>query len=62
MNIVKIYFNVRNFCKTNFSERNARNEFSRLASLVFFRENKFLRTCKYIQPKRMFGELTNSLN
>ena len=30
-------------------------------SLVFFHENKLSRMGKYIQPKRVFGKLSNSL-
>lgn len=29
---------------------------------VYFRENKFSRSGKYIQPKRKFGKLSNSFN
>lgn len=31
-------------------------------SSVFFRENKFSRSGKYIQPNRKFGKLSNSFN
>ena len=30
-------------------------------SQVFFHENKLLRMGKYIQPRRVFGKLSNSL-